>query len=114
MLMAYSVAPSIGYTSYYANVGDLYNTGVELDMKVNILKSKNVNWDFDFNISSIKNRVSKLADEHKNGYYYTANGEKVKGFTSGSFFIAEASERLCRRGSRDRRTDVVDEHLRHE
>ena len=89
MLMAYSVAPSIGYTSYYANVGDLYNTGVELDMKVNILKSKNVNWDFDFNISSIKNRVSKLADEHKNGYYYTANGEKVKGFTSGSFFIAE-------------------------
>ena len=89
MLMSYSTAPSIGYTSYYANVGDLYNTGVELDLKVNILNKRNLNWDFNMNISSIKNRISKLDDKHKTSHYYTASGKKVDGFSSGSFFIAE-------------------------
>ena len=89
MLMRYSVAPSIGYTSYYANVGDLYNTGIEVDLDINILRTKNINWDFDVNISSIKNRVSKLAEEHQNAYYYTADGKKLKGFTDGGFFITE-------------------------
>ena len=89
MLMAYSTAPSIGYSSYYANVGDMYNTGVELDLQLNIVRNKNVNWDFNFNIGSIKNRVSMLDEDHKNEFYYTPDGKKVHGFRSGSFFIAE-------------------------
>ena len=89
MLMSYSTAPSIGYTSYYANVGDMYNTGVELDLKYNILRNKNVNWDVTLNLGTIKNRISKLDDEHKNSSYYTADGKKVDGYTDGSFFIAE-------------------------
>ena len=89
MLMSYSTAPSIGYTSYYANVGDLYNTGIEVDLKYNIINKKKVNWDFNVNISSIKNRVSKLDDKHKTSYYYTADGKKIQGYTSGSFFVAE-------------------------
>ena len=89
MLMSYSTAPSIGYTSYYANVGDLYNTGIELDLQVNLIRNKNVQWDVNLNLSSIKNRISKLDDKHKTSSYYTASGKKVYGFTSGSFFIAE-------------------------
>ena len=30
MLLAFPVAPSMGYSSYYANVGDMRNSGVEL------------------------------------------------------------------------------------
>ncbi|MEE1317247.1 MAG: SusC/RagA family TonB-linked outer membrane protein, partial [Prevotella sp.] len=89
MLMSYSTAPSIGYTSYYANVGDMYNTGIEFDFKYNIIRNKNVNWDVTLNLGTIKNRVSKLDDEHKNSSYYTADGKKVDGYTDGSFFIAE-------------------------
>ena len=89
MLMAFSTAPSIGYTSYYANVGDLYNTGIELDLQANLVHNKDVDWNVNFNISSIKNRVSRLDDQHKTSAFYTASGEKVKGYTSGSFYIAE-------------------------
>lgn len=89
MLMAYSTATSIGYDSYYANVGDLYNTGIELTLNANIIHNKNFNWDFNFNIASIKNRISMLDDDHKNETYYTADGKKVKGFRSGNFYIAE-------------------------
>ena len=89
MLMSFSTAPSVGYTSYYANVGDMYNTGVELDLQLNLIRNKNVQWDFNVNISSIKNKISKLDDKHKTSYYYTGDGKKVKGYTSGSFFVAE-------------------------
>ena len=89
MLMAYTTAPSIGYTGYYANLGDLYNTGVEIDIQANILNRKNLKWDVNANISTIRNRISKLDDEHKTAFYYTANGKRVNGYSSGSFFVAE-------------------------
>lgn len=89
MLMAYTTAPSIGYTGYYANLGDLYNTGVELDLQVNILNRKNLKWDVNANISTMRNRISKLDDEHKTSYYYTSSGKRVNGYSSGNFFIAE-------------------------
>ncbi len=89
MLMAFSTAPSIGYTSYYANVGDMYNTGIEFDLQANLIRNKNVDWNVNVNISSIKNRISRLDDQHKTAAFYTASGEKIKGYTSGSFYIAE-------------------------
>lgn len=89
MLMQFSTAPSIGYTSYFSNIGDMYNTGVELDLQMNLYRNKNIDWNVNFNISSIKNRISKLDEQHKTSSFYTADGKKVNGYTSGSFFIAE-------------------------
>ena len=89
MLMQFTTAPSIGYTSYWANIGDMYNTGVEFDLQYNIIKNKNVDWKVNLNISSIKNRISKLDPEHKNSSCYTADGRKIDGYVDGSFFIAE-------------------------
>ena len=89
MLMAYTTAPSIGYTGYYANLGDLYNSGLELDLQLNILNRRNLSWDFNVNLSTIKNRITKLDDEHKTSYYYTTDGKRIDGYSNGSFFIAE-------------------------
>ena len=89
MLMAYTTPPSIGYTGYYANLGDLYNSGIEMDFQVNLINRRNLQWDFNINLSTIKNRITKLDDEHKTSYYYTADGKRIDGYSSGSFFIAE-------------------------
>lgn len=89
MLMRFSVAPSIGYTSYYSNVGDMHNTGVEVDLNINLYHNKNINWDLSLNLSTIKNRIDKLDAQNKTASFYTASGKEVKGFTSGSFFVAE-------------------------
>ena len=89
MLMQFSTAPSVGYTSYFANVGDMYNTGIELDIQANLFRTKNIDWNVNFNISSIKNRISRLDDQHKTSSFYTASGKKVNGYTDSSFFIAE-------------------------
>ena len=60
MLFSFSVAPSLGYSRYYDNVGDMYNTGFELDLNYNVLKTKNINWDLHLNFSTLKNRITKL------------------------------------------------------
>jgi hypothetical protein len=89
MLFAFSVAPSLGYSSYYDNVGDLYNTGIEADFNVNILNTKNFQWDFHFNLATLKNKITKLHADKKNAVFFDADGKAWEGYTSGSFFITE-------------------------
>ena len=89
MLFSFSVAPSLGYSSYYDNVGDLYNTGIEADFNVNILNTKNVQWDFHLNLATLKNKITYLHPDKKTNIFYDASGKVWEGYTSGSFFISE-------------------------
>ena len=91
MLYSFAVAPSNGYASYYDNVGDLYNTGVELELNYNILKTRNINWDVRLNISTLKNRISKLDDDKKTNVVYGTDGTAYEGYNSNSFYITEGS-----------------------
>ena len=91
MLFAFSVAPSAGYTSYYDNVGDLYNEGVEVELNYNIIKKRNINWDVFANISTLRNRITMLHEDNKTTSYFDLDGNEYHGYTSGSFFIAEGA-----------------------
>ena len=44
------------------NIGAMYNKGVEIQLNLNIIKAKNVNWDMQFNFTTYKNRITKLPD----------------------------------------------------
>ena len=89
MLYSFSVAPSLGYSSYYDNVGDLYNTGVELDFTYNAVHTKNINWDIHVNFATLKNRISKLHDDKKTTVMFDADGNAYEGYNSGNFYITE-------------------------
>ena len=89
MLFSFSVAPSLGYSSYYDNVGDMTNSGVELEMNVNIFNKKNLNWDVYFNISTVKNNIDMIHPDKKNSSLYTFDNKEYKGYNYGNFFIAE-------------------------
>jgi len=91
MLYSFAVAPSNGYASYYDNVGDLYNTGVEIELNYNIIKTKNVNWDVRLNFSTLKNRISKLDDDKKTNVVFGTDGKAYEGYNSGNFYITEGS-----------------------
>lgn len=84
MLFSFPLAPSYGFTSYYKNIGDMTNNGVELDLNGIILSKKDFEWSANFNITHYKNKVTKLADETK-----TLEVDGVKGFQSGDKFIGE-------------------------
>ena len=91
MLFSFSVANSLGYANYYDNVGDMYNTGVEADFNINVIKQKDFQWDVNLNISSMKNRLTKLHDDKKTSTVYGTDGKEWKGYNSGSFFITEGT-----------------------
>ena len=89
MLYSFTVAPSLGYDSYYDNVGDMYNSGIELDLNINIFNRKNLKWDIRFNLSTLKNRITKLHDDKKNTTVYDKDGKAYEGYVYGNFFICE-------------------------
>lgn len=91
MLYSFSVAPSLGYSSYYDNVGDLYNTGVEVTLNYNPIRTKNIDWNINFNIASLKNRISMLHDDKKTSVEYDKNGKVYEGYGNSTFVSEGAS-----------------------
>ncbi len=89
MLFRFSVAPSLGYSYYYDNVGDLYNTGVEADFTINLINKKNFQWDLHLNMATLKNEITYLHPDKKTNIFYDASGKVWEGYTSGSYFISE-------------------------
>ena len=84
MLFSFPLPPSYGYTSYYANIGDMANTGVEVELRATPVKAKNFEWNVNLNFTSYKNEITYLPEERKT---YEIDGKR--GFTSGSFFYGE-------------------------
>lgn len=46
-----------------ANVGEMYNTGIELGINSNLVASNNWRWDLGFNLATLKNEVTKLVSD---------------------------------------------------
>lgn len=49
-----------GFPSVYRNVGEVVNKGLEIDLSSNLITTKDFRWKSSFNISFLKNKVTKL------------------------------------------------------
>ena len=86
MLFKLSVAPSLGYSYYYTNIGDMVNQGIEAELGADLIRRKNFVWNFGLNLTHYKNKITRLPDQYKQNV--TSDG-KVKGYDNGSSFLAE-------------------------
>ncbi|MDE6859245.1 MAG: SusC/RagA family TonB-linked outer membrane protein [Duncaniella sp.] len=84
MLFSFPLPPSYGYTSYYDNVGDMINRGFEIDLHGDIIRTRDITWSANFNLTWYKNKISRLPDERK-----TMVVDGVGGYSSGSYFYGE-------------------------
>ena len=84
MLFFFNVATSSGYSGYYDNIGDMSNSGVEIDLNVNIFNNKNFTWDVYANATHYKNKVLFLPEKNKRQTH-----EGYEGYETGNKFIAE-------------------------
>jgi len=57
-----SASQGIPGNSIIANVGSLYNKGFEFDIRANILSRASFQWNADFNISTLQNKVTSLGN----------------------------------------------------
>ena len=81
LLFSRPTPTSIGYYSYYDNIGDMRNRGVEIDLTGVLVNRENVRWTLSLNATHYKNKVLKLPPEKKDG------------FETGSYFVSEGGSR---------------------
>ena len=84
MLMYFPLPASFGFMGYYDNVGDMTNTGVEIELSTVPVQTKDFTWTIDANLTWYKNRISRLPEQRKG---MTIKGHS--GYSSGSYFYGE-------------------------
>lgn len=84
MLFSFPLPPSFGYTSYYANVGDMTNQGIEAEFNATAIKTNDFTWDINLNLTHYKNKISYLPEERK-----TMVVDGVPGYSSGNYYYGE-------------------------
>jgi TonB-linked SusC/RagA family outer membrane protein len=60
LLLSVAIPPTTGYTSQIQNIGSTSNRGLEIQLNVVPVQTKNFNWNSNFNISFNRNRVESL------------------------------------------------------
>ena len=71
MLYNKPVNPSVGYSAIPMNVGSMINRGVELDLNGDIIRTNDITWSVNFNLTHFKNKIQKLHPD--------LNGELIDG-----------------------------------
>lgn len=75
---------SQGTGVYYANVGNMVNRGVELDLSGDVIKSKDFVWSLNLNVTHYRNEITKIYEDNKKAVLDGHNG-----YTSGNYFYGE-------------------------
>ncbi len=85
MLFYFPLPPTMGWSGYYANVGDMENKGIEVDLHGTIYRNRDFQWDVNANFTWYKNAITYLPEERKTTQIPT--GER--GYSSGTYFYTE-------------------------
>ena len=84
MLAWYTLPGTTGYTGYYKNIGNMANSGVEIELNGDLIRTKDFTWSAHLNFTTYKNRITKLAQESKNAVV-----DGVEGYMSDGYFYGE-------------------------
>lgn len=84
MLLWVYLPLSYGTSGYYDNVGDMMNQGVELTLNAELIRTKNIQWSLNMNLSHNHNEVTYLNDDNKGAVM-----DGHAGYNSGTKFIGE-------------------------
>lgn len=63
-----SLPESTGYAGYSANAGDMRNSGVELELNANPIRTKDINWTIGFNLAHNSTKILKLPAQKTRDY----------------------------------------------
>ena len=84
MLFSFPIAPSFGYRSYYRNVGDMRNQGVEIELSGDIIRTRDLTWSANLNMTAYNNKITRLPESSR-----TMTVDGSAGYSSSSWFFGE-------------------------
>lgn len=79
-------APSVGIGGISDNVGSMKNTGLELVVNADIIRTKDFTWNARLNLQHFKNKVTEMQRSDSDAIYSAATIMK-KGLAYGTFFL---------------------------
>ena len=85
MLAFFSIPVSFGYSGYYDNVGNMRNSGVEVELNGDIIRTKDFQWSANLNFTAYKNKITSMPEANKT----QTTPEGVRGYSSGNYFYGE-------------------------
>lgn len=88
MLFNIPTAPSLGYSSMPMNVGKMRNNGIEIDLNFGLIRTKDITWDVNGNITFGWNKVLKL-DQRILNRHENWRDESQMGWLTGSRIFFE-------------------------
>ena len=86
LLMSKQLNSISGFSSLLTNVGQMRNTGVELEVRSNNIKTKDFSWTTAFNLSHNKNKILKLADLH---WFVDGRYVRKEGYPFNTIYLRE-------------------------
>ncbi len=86
MLFSLAVPAEAGYTSIWTNIGDMRNSGFEIEIGGDIIRKKDFVWSVSLNATHYKNELVKLPEQYKST---TSSDGKRVGRLSGTKFLSE-------------------------
>ncbi len=90
MLFFLPTAPSLGYSSFPANVGSMRNNGFEIELNYNIFNTKNFTWSVNANLTSGANKIISLPKELvKDGQWIDGSRIYKKGHSMYNILLVE-------------------------
>ncbi|MDR0333823.1 MAG: SusC/RagA family TonB-linked outer membrane protein [Dysgonamonadaceae bacterium] len=93
MLSSVSVPSSLGYSTYWDNVGSMRNRGLEVELRGTIIHKRDFSWSAYINTSFNKSKIIELAPQRTGEDLINFDGSLAAvGYSSGSFFMGEGLE----------------------
>lgn len=94
MIQTMPLPYTFGYTAYLDNIGNMTNNGLEINIKGDIIRNKNLTWTAYMNFTTNHNEVTKLAEPAKQMYIgggymgnYSGNYLKAEGLSAWTFYM---------------------------
>jgi TonB-linked SusC/RagA family outer membrane protein len=89
MLLNYPMALSTGFSGYNANVGDMRNSGLEVELTLSPIKRSDLRWDITLMGSTVSNKVLKLTAESPE----IVKGVRIikEGYELNTFYMAKSA-----------------------
>ncbi len=84
MLAWFTLPPTSGFSGYYDNVGNMSNQGVEITLGGDLIRTKDLTWGLDMNLTWYKNKITSMPEENK-----TMTVDGVRGYSSSNMFYGE-------------------------
>jgi TonB-linked SusC/RagA family outer membrane protein len=92
VLLNVNLPSSVGFDTYWDNVGQILNRGIEFDIKTHNLKGRKLKWVTEFNIANNYNEIVSIGDYSEDAVSGGTNDTRtVVGYPVGTSFLVRFS-----------------------